>query len=66
MLDGLMQEVQIIAESYAFIRAMVDLDRTDNALRLRLALRDTVMTGSHTLYLFGKPGAGGKKSLRLS
>jgi hypothetical protein len=38
-----MQEVQTIAKSYAFIRAIADLDRTDNALRLRL-IRDETMS----------------------
>jgi hypothetical protein len=42
MLDDLMQEVQTIAKSYAFIRAIADLDRTDNALRLRLIIDETM------------------------
>ena len=42
MLDDLMREVQTIAESYAFIRAIADLDRTDNALRLRLIIDETM------------------------
>ncbi|MFZ0928210.1 MAG: helix-turn-helix domain-containing protein [Syntrophobacteraceae bacterium] len=42
MLDDLMQEVQTIADSYAFIRAIADLDRTDNALRLRLVIDETM------------------------
>ena len=42
MLDDLMQEVQVIIESYAFIRGMTDLDRTDNALRFRLSIDQTM------------------------
>jgi hypothetical protein len=42
MLDDLVQEAQTIAESYAFIRAIADLDRTDSALRLRLIVDETM------------------------
>ena len=42
MLDDLMQEVQTIAKSYSFIRATADLDRTDNALMLRLIIDETM------------------------
>lgn len=42
MLDELLHEAQTIAESYAFIRAMADLDRTDNAIRLRLIIDETM------------------------
>ncbi|MEM5790399.1 MAG: hypothetical protein AAGU11_24015 [Syntrophobacteraceae bacterium] len=42
MLDDLMQEVQTIAKSYAFIRGIADLDRTDNALMLRLIIDETM------------------------
>jgi hypothetical protein len=42
MLDDLMQEAQTIAESYGFIRAIADLDRTDNALRFRLVIDETM------------------------
>jgi len=42
MLDELLHEAQTIAESYAFIRTMADLDRTDNALRLRLIIDETM------------------------
>jgi hypothetical protein len=42
MLDDLMREVQTIARSFAFIRAVTDLDRTDNALRLRLIIDETM------------------------
>ena len=42
MLEGLLQEVQTIARSCAFIRAISDLDRTDNALRLRLIIDETL------------------------
>ena len=37
-----MREVQTIAKSFAFIRAVTDLDRTDNALRLRLIIDETM------------------------
>ncbi len=42
MLDDQMREVQTIAESYAFIRAFADLDRTDNAIRRRLIIDETM------------------------
>jgi len=42
MLDALMQEIQTIVGAYAFIRAIADLDRTDNALRLRLVIDETM------------------------
>lgn len=42
MLDDLMREAQTIADSYVFIRAMADLDRTDNALRFRLIIDETM------------------------
>ena len=42
MLDDLIQEAQAIAKSHAFIRAIADLDRTDNALRLRLVIDETM------------------------
>lgn len=42
MLDGLIQEAQTIALSYAFIRAMADLARTDSALRFRLIIDETM------------------------
>jgi len=42
MLDELLQEAQSIARSCAFIRTISDLDRTDNALRLRLIIDETL------------------------
>jgi hypothetical protein len=42
MLDALLEEVHHIAERHAFIRAIADLDRTDNALRLRLIIDETM------------------------
>jgi hypothetical protein len=42
MLDELMREVQAITETYAFIRGMTDLDRTDHALRFRLSIDQTM------------------------
>jgi hypothetical protein len=42
MLDELLREVQAIAQSCAFIKAISDLDRTDNALRLRLIIDETL------------------------
>jgi len=40
MLDDLMQEAHAVAESYALIRAVADVDQTDNALRFRLIIDD--------------------------
>ncbi len=42
MLDDVMREVQAILGAYGFIRAVADLDRTDNALRFRLIIDETV------------------------
>ncbi|MHC1744030.1 MAG: hypothetical protein AB9873_13495 [Syntrophobacteraceae bacterium] len=42
MLDALMYEVQAILGAYGFIRAVADLDRTDNALRFRLIIDETM------------------------
>ena len=42
MLDELLREVQAIVQSYAFIKAISDLDRTDNALRLRMIIDETL------------------------
>ncbi len=41
-LDDLMLEVQTILGAYGFIRAVADLDRTDNALRFRLIIDETM------------------------
>ncbi len=48
MLDELMREIRAIAESYALIRAIADLDRTDNALRLRLIIDETMFIQVYT------------------
>ncbi|WP_244085357.1 hypothetical protein [Desulforhabdus sp. TSK] len=42
MLDDLLQEAQSILHVHAFIRSIVDLDRTDNALRFRMIIDDTM------------------------
>jgi len=42
MLDDLIMEAQNIAKSYSFIRTLADLDRTDNAVRLRLIIDETM------------------------
>ena len=42
MLDDLLYEAQLLVKTCAFIRDLVDLDRTDNALRFRLVINDTI------------------------
>jgi len=42
MLDDVLQEVLTITQAFGFIRAVADLDRTDNALRLRLIIDETM------------------------
>ncbi len=42
MLDDLIREAQAVVESFGFIRAVADLDRTDNALRFRLIIDETM------------------------
>lgn len=42
MLDALLQEARYLAGTCAVIRSLIDLDRTDNALRFRLVINDTI------------------------
>ncbi len=42
MLDTLLQEARYLSGTCAVIRSLVDLDRTDNALRFRLVINDII------------------------
>jgi len=42
MLDDLPREAQTVARSFAFIRAVANIDRTDNAVMFRLIIDETM------------------------
>jgi hypothetical protein len=42
MLDNLWREALTIVQNFSFIRSIEDFDRTDNALRFRLIIFDTL------------------------
>ncbi len=42
ILDDILAEARTIAGTYAFVRGIADLDRTDNALRFRLIIDETM------------------------
>ncbi|MGA7874104.1 MAG: hypothetical protein WCA08_00445 [Desulfoferrobacter sp.] len=42
MLDDLLREAEALVRAHAFLRAVADLDRTDNALRFRLIIDETL------------------------
>jgi hypothetical protein len=42
MLDELLRQAETLVQAHAFLRAIADLDRTDNALRFRLIIDETL------------------------
>lgn len=42
MLDDLLRQAEELVQAHAFLRSIADLDRTDNALRFRLIIDETL------------------------